>query len=120
VIVTLTGWDLVVNLRRRLVVDVSAIRQVEVGPRSEVERLVDHRVLGIGTHDGERRPNRRRVGTMLGRGVSGKQFWAVPAGDGSHPLVVIDLSAAGDLARVVLGVDDPEEFAAAIDRARRA
>ncbi len=117
--VELTGWDLVANLRRRVEVDVSAIRQVAVERRSDLERLVDHRVLGVGTHNGEQRPNRRRVGTMIGRSVSGKQFWAVPAGNGSQPLVVLDLSATGDFERVVLNVDDPCEFAATLERSRR-
>ena len=99
--------------------DVAAIQQAKVEPRSDVERLVDHRVLGVGTHNGEQRPNRRRVGTMLGRSVPGKQFWAVPAGDRSHPLVVLDLSAASGFERMVLEVDDPDEFAAALERARR-
>lgn len=116
-IVELTGWDRVANVRRRIEVDLADTRAVTVQQRADVERLVDHRALGVGTHDGARRPNRRRVGTMMGRSVTGKQFWAVPASDGSHPLVVLDL-AAGDFQRIVVAVDNPTEVAAALQRGR--
>ena len=76
VIVELIGWDMVANLRRRVEVDVTQILDVSVERRADVEELIDHRVLGVGMNMGEKRPNRRRIGAMLGRGVSGKQFWA--------------------------------------------
>lgn len=115
-ILRLTRWDRVANFRRRLIIDVDEIKSIRVVERSDLEKVVDHRVLGIGTHDGERRPNRRRVGTMLGRDVVGKQFWAVPAGADTQLLVVIDLSADSDLKRVVVGLGDPEGLTSAIRR----
>jgi len=115
VIVQLTGWDLAANLRRRVEVDAEQIRGIKVEPRAAVEELIDHRVVGVGTHMGKQRPNRRRVGTMLGRGVSGKQFWAVPSSDGFRSLLVVDLSAESDFQRIVLAVDDPDDFAAALE-----
>jgi len=114
IIVELTGWDSVSNLRRRVEVDVSHILRVSVEPRSDLEALIDHRALGIGTHLGEKRANRRRVGTMQGRGVRGKQFWAVPSGDGSRSLLVVDLPADDDFQRIVAAVDDPDGVAASI------
>ena len=113
--VELTGWDSVANLRRRVEVDVRQIRSVRVESRADLEALIDHRALGIGTHMGEKRPNRRRVGTMQGRGLPGKQFWAVPSGRGSRFLLVVDLSADAEFQRVVIAVDDPEAVAAAIE-----
>jgi hypothetical protein len=56
---------------------------------------------------------------MMGRSMSGKQFWAVPASDGSRPLVVFDLSATDDFQRIVVAVDNPTEVAAALQRGRR-
>lgn len=119
-VVELTRWDSAANLRRRLDIDLGTIEDVGVEPRAGLERLIDHRVLGIGAHVGERRPNRRRVGTMLGRGVSGKQFWAVPASEGSRRLVVVDLSPESEIRRLVLAVDDPDGLVTAIEGARRA
>lgn len=118
VIVELTGWDMVANLRRRVEVDVTQILDVSVERRADVEELIDHRVLGVGMHMGKKRPNRRRVGTMLGRGVSGNQFWAVPSSDGSRSLLVVDLSTDNRFQRVVLAVDDPDDFAAALEDVR--
>ena len=118
VIVELTGWDMVANMRRRVEVDVTQILDVSVKRRADVEELIDHRMLGVGMHMGKKRPNRRRVGTMLGRGVSGKQFWAVPSSDGSRSLLVVDLSTNNGFQRVVLAVADPADFAAAIDDVR--
>ena len=54
---------------------------------------------------------------MLGRGVSGKQFWAAPAGRGAAPLLVPDLRE-GEFERVVVAVDDPDAAAAGIEQAR--
>lgn len=48
-----------------------------VEQRQQLETMIDHRSVGIGTQLGREYPNRRRVGTMLGRGVSGNEFWAV-------------------------------------------
>jgi hypothetical protein len=114
-IVELSGWDSVANLRRRVEVDVAQIVCVGVERRADLEALIDHRALGVGTHSGEKRPDRRRVGTMQGRGVPGKQFWAVPSGDGSRALLVVDLPADHDVRRLVLAVDDPDDVAAAIE-----
>jgi len=53
---------------------------------------------------------------MLGRGVRGKQFWAVRAGPASALLVVLDLNDH-TFRRAVLEVDDPELFRLALDEA---
>ena len=70
----------------------------------------DHRVAGTGAHDGGTRPNRRRVGTMLGRDVVGKQFWAVPSGEQDQQLLVLDLHE-GEFSRAVVATDAPPEIA---------
>ena len=106
--ITLSGWDRAMNWRQRIVFAKATISRVDLVDRASLERLIDHRALGVGTHNGERHPGRRRVGTMLGRGRAGKQFWAVPASDGSTPVVVIDLRD-GEFTRTVLAVTDPEE-----------
>jgi len=109
VTVELSGWDRVMNWRRRVQFESGTIATVSVVDRSSLEQMIDHRALGWGTHNGLKRPGRRRIGSMLGRGVSGKQFWAVQPGPGSLPLVVLDLNDH-EFQRAVLEVDDPESF----------
>ncbi len=53
---------------------------------------------------------------MLGRGVPGKQFWAVQAGPGGTQLIVLDL-INHRFERAVLEVDDPQAFRATIHHA---
>ena len=45
--------------------------------RADLEELTDHRVIGVDALMGKQRPDRRRIGTMLCRGVSCSQFWMV-------------------------------------------
>lgn len=52
---------------------------------------------------------------MLGRGVCGKQFWAVPAGSSVAGLLGLDLRDH-EFARVVLDVGDADATRAAITR----
>lgn len=109
VIVELSGWDRLMNWRRQIEFGMETISDASVASRAELESMIDHRALGCGTHNGSKRPGRRRIGTMLGRGVAGKQFWAANAGPGSAELVVLDL-AGHVFSRAVLEVDDPEYF----------
>ncbi|MXY10750.1 MAG: hypothetical protein F4Z00_16390 [Acidimicrobiaceae bacterium] len=111
--VELDRWDRLANFRRVVEIDRSAIAKAAVAPRGEVESYIDHRQLGIGTHAGERYPGRRRVGTHLGRGVLGKQFWATARGAPELPLLVLDL-VDHEFARAVLAVSDPEVIAALV------
>ena len=89
--VVLRRFARIMNWRRTVVVERSSIVATTVAERGELEPLIDHRWLGFGTHDGDRRPGRTRIGTMLGRGVPGKQFWAVSAGRPETELLVVDL-----------------------------
>ncbi len=114
-VVRLSGWDRATNWRRTVEFQLEAVATVGLEQRRVLEELIDHRAVGIGTHDGARRPNRRRVGTMLGRGVDGKQFWAVPSGRASQPVLVLD-QTHGEFDRVVLMVHDPAAVAAEIER----
>ncbi len=113
--IELSGLDRAMNWRRSIQFDLADVVKVSVVERSSLEELIEHRALGWGTHNGEKRPNRRRVGTMLGRDVVGKQFWAVPAGEGSTRLLVLDMSS-GDYARSVLEIDDPDSAAATLEQ----
>ena len=115
VAVQLSGWDRIMNWRRSLSVDRSYIVTVGVHERAALERSITHRVLGVGTHDGERRPNGRRVGTMLGHGLAGNQFWAVARSDASAPVVVVDLTGH-DFIRLVLMVENPDATAAELSK----
>lgn len=116
VVVALRGWDRIMNWRRSFMLRPTDIRSVSVVDRAELESLIDHRAMGWGTHNGAKRPGRRRIGTMLGRSVAGKQFWAVPSGPGSERLLVLDLRGH-DSPRAVLAVADPEAAAIVIDHA---
>ena len=76
-VVRLAGWDRLANWRGTVRVPRSAAQAAWVEERGILEALVQHRVVGMGTHAGGARPGRRRVGTMMGRGHVGRQFWAV-------------------------------------------
>jgi hypothetical protein len=102
--VGISGWDRVVTWRRVLTVDLATVCSAFIESRGVLEAHIDHRVAGFGTHDGAGRPGRRRVGTMLGSGVQGPQFWAVSAGPSTMRLLVLDLQS-GPFTRVVLHVD---------------
>lgn len=106
--VALTGWDRLFAWRRSLVVDLASVRTAFVDARDALEADIDHRVSGFGTHDGLKRSDRRRVGTMLGRAVPGRQFWAVSSGAPTARLLLLDLDS-GPFERVVLEVGDDVE-----------
>lgn len=113
--VRLTVWDRAMNWRGKVEFDVRDVTTVGVEEREALEALIDHRAMGWGTHNGAKRSNRRRVGTMLGRGVAGKQFWAVAASHRTAHLLVLDLRN-GEFARAVLMAEDPQAIAAEIRR----
>ncbi len=102
--VGMSGWDRLATWRRAVIVDLASVRGAFIESRGVLEADIDHRSAGFGTHDGAGRPGRRRVGTMLGRGVQGPQFWAVSAGPPTMRLLVLDLQS-GPFTRVVLEVD---------------
>lgn len=114
-VVHLSGLDLALNWRRRVELDVVNVSHVLAERRGALEEHLDHRACGSGTHDGSNRPNRRRVGTMLGRDIPGKQFWAVRAGPASAILVVLELRESA-FVRAVLMVDDPGALVTLIDQ----
>lgn len=105
------------NWRRSVLFDMRDVLTVEADERQALEALVDHRELGCGTHNGAKRPNRRRVGTMLGRGLAGKQFWAVTASHPNATLLVLGLRN-GEFVRAVLMVEDPQAIVAEVKRTR--
>jgi len=105
--VVLTGVDRLLTWRKPVVFGPDDITAATVAPRRSLEELIDSRLLGRGANDGTRRPGRARIGSMMGRAVVGKQFWAVPAGDPDRALLVLDLSGH-EFVRAVLAVDDPE------------
>lgn len=109
--VDLTGWDRMHCWRRRQVFARSLIRAARVDGRGPLEERIQHRAWGYGTHDGGKRPGRRRVGSMLGPAARGAQFWAVSAGPADATLLVLEL-AGGSFVRAVLEVDDPHDTAA--------
>jgi len=113
--VELSGWDRLFTWRRSLVVDLATVRSAFVESRGELESDIDHRAAGFGTHNGGKRPGRRRVGVMLGRGLPGRQFWAVSAGAPSVQLLVLE-PESGPFARVVLeaGADVESRVIAAV------
>ena len=113
--VILDRWDRVLTMRRSVEFVGATIKTATVAHRASLEPKIDHRVLGWGTHDGARRPNRRRVGTMLGRGVTGNQFWAVAAGPGSDSLLVLDLTDH-EFSRAVLWIPDPESVVSELSK----
>ena len=102
--------------RRSTLFSFDSITSAFVVPRRELEPLVDHRVVGVGTHDGALRPGKRRVGTMLGRKTVGKQFWAVPHSGPELDLLVLELYEH-EFAKAVLNVDGPDAFQAAVTKA---
>lgn len=100
-------------LRRTFRFPIGDIRGVSVRERGPLEALIDHRVLGVGWHRGDKRPGWYRVGRMLGREVVGEQFWAVRSGGPDRGLLVLDM-ASGRFGRAVLEVDDPHSLAATL------
>ena len=106
VAVSFRGAERVCLWRRQVEFPVGKIRAAEVLPRGPMEATIDHRGFGIGTHNGEKRPGRRRVGSMLGRAARGPVFWAVGAGGPETELLVLSL-ADHRFVRAVLEVDDP-------------
>lgn len=116
VVVELRGWDRAMNGRRRVEFEPATITSVSVADRAALEPLIDHRALGCGTHNGSKRPGGRRIGTMLGRGVPGKQFWAVRAGPSTSRLVVLHL-VGHEFQRAVIEVDDPDELRTVVEKA---
>ncbi len=105
--VELDRWDRMMNLRRAVEIDRANVAIASVVPRGELETKIDHRQLGIGAHFGWRWPGWRRVGTMLGRAVVGKQFWVVARGGPELPLLVLDL-VDHEFVRVVIEMSEPE------------
>ncbi len=113
VVVELSGWDRMMNWRSKIVFYYATIESCSILDRSSLENLIDHRKLGFGSHDGRKRPNRRRVGTMLGRSTAGEQFWAVPGGGGGDRLLVLDLQDH-EFVRAVLATEPMDEVIATI------
>jgi hypothetical protein len=99
--VELSGWDRLFTWRRSLVVGLAIVHSAFIESHGALEADIDHRATGFGAHNGAKRPGRRRVGAMLGRGVPGRQFWAVSAGAMTTHLLVLE-SESGAYARVVL------------------
>ena len=103
--VALSGWDCIFNGCRVVEIDRANVAKRAVVQRHELESRIDHRQLGFGTHAGARHPGRRRVGTQLGRGVVGPQFWATARSGPELPLLVLDL-INHEFARAVLAVSE--------------
>ena len=95
------------NFRRIVEINRANITEAAVIQRHELESRIDHRLIGIGTHSGERYPGRRRVGPHLGRDVLGPQFWVTARSGPELPLLVLDLTNH-KFTRAVLEVSDPE------------
>ena len=105
--VVLSGWDCIFNGRRTVEIDRANVTRAAVLQRHALESRIDHRQLGFGTHAGARRPGRRRVGTQLGRGVVGRQFWVTARSGPELPLLMLDLNSH-KFARAVLAVSEPD------------
>lgn len=98
--IRLGGIDRLLCWRREVRVPRSSITAVDVTSRAEVEARLDHRLCGVGSHDGSRGTGRRRVGLFQGRDAGGgRQLWAVGSED--DQVVVVDAEGT-DVARVVL------------------
>ena len=117
VTVSLTGAERFCLWRRQIEFAAAQIRAVDVMPRGGMEVAIDHRAFGIGTHVGEKRPGRRRVGSMLGRNARGPVFWAVSAGGPEVELLVLSL-ADHRFVRAVLEVPDPHGVASRLSPPR--
>ena len=114
VTLTFSGWDRAMTMRRRVSVAPHQIERALTATRGPLEQMVEHRVVGRGSHGGHLEPNRLRVGSMLARGEDGVHYWAVGSGTSNDPLLVLDLREH-DFARLVVSVDgDPSVVAAAI------
>ncbi len=107
--VLLSGWDRVMCWRRSVVFDVGQISTVAIARRGDLEPSVDHRIQGIGTHDGSRLPGKRRVGIMMVRGARVPEFWALQPSGPDSVAVVLDLTGQ-EFGRAVLSVTDPARF----------
>jgi len=107
VTVNLTGWDRIMCWRSHVEIPHDQIRSATLARRGDLESSIDHRLAGVGTHDGARRSGRRRVGSMMGRHITGKQFWAVGEGSPDAVLVVLDLKDH-EFSRAVLAVSDAD------------
>lgn len=112
--IELSRLDRAFNWRSSVVVPPEAIAAAWATLRGGLEPALDRRILGRGPHDGAFRPGRRRVAAVLGRGVDGKQFWAVPASGKDLPVLVLDLHDH-EFLRVVAAVDDPYRWARRLD-----
>ncbi len=116
VTVTFSGWDLAMTMRRRVRVEPEQIERASAATRGPLEQMIEHRVVGRGSHSGHDRPNGARVGSMLGRGEQEVQYWAVPGGSANDQLLVLDLRDH-DFGRLVLSVDgDAQLVADTLDR----
>lgn len=104
--IELSGLDRAFGWRRTVVADQGEIVDAWATIRGALEPSIDRRLLGRGPHDGAFRPGRRRVGSMLGRGIGGRQFWAMPASGPELPILVLDLRDH-EFLRIVAAVDDP-------------
>jgi hypothetical protein len=104
--VRLSGWASTMNMRRTVAVGTEHVTEVSATLRSALEPAIDRKLLGVGSNNGSFRPNRARIGTMLVRGVQGKQFWAVRSSGPELPVLVLDLHGH-EFARIVVGVEDP-------------
>ncbi len=114
--VTFSGWDLAMTMRRRVHVAPEQIANAAAATRGPLELMIEHRVVGIGSHSGHASPNGRRVGSMLARGENDVQYWAVGRGTANDQLLVLDLRDH-DFGRLVLEIDgDPAVLADAISR----
>jgi hypothetical protein len=111
IVIWLSGWDRAACWRRSVQIGRNVITAARVETRKSLERRIDHRLTGTGTHFGATNPGRRRVGTMLGRDVDGRQWWAVERGPTTEMLLVLDLDGH-EFARAVLQLADPTTVAA--------
>jgi len=112
--IRLSGWALAMNMRRAVVVGPEHVTAASATLRSALEPAIDRRIVGVGGHSGSFRPNRARIGTMLVRGVDGKQFWALRASGPELPVLVLDLRHH-EFARIVAAVADPYAVARTIN-----
>ena len=111
VTVTLTEFDRVWCWRRAVTFAHDQIAAVAIERRDLLEGRIEHRAFGYGTHDGARRPGRRRVGSMLGRGARGPVFWAAGPGPPYTKLLVLH-TTGHKFVGAVLEVEDLDAAAA--------
>lgn len=116
IVVTFTGRHRVLCGRRSVEIARDRIVRAFAAERRPLEQAIDHRVVGEGTHDGERHPGRTRIGTMIGSSRDGRQLWAVDAGPLGERLLVLDLRDHRYV-RAVLAVPDPDAMAEGLSTA---